>query len=197
MLNGLWLGAGSVFLLPSDPNAEEKRISERDLRVNEEIRISPVRVIGPDGDQIGILAIGEALAQARTLGLDLVEVAPTSRPPVCRILDYGKYRYEQARKARESKRKQHQIQIKEIKFRPNIEPHDFEFKTRHARRFLEEGNKVKLTLMFRGRQMAHPELGEEVLHRAASAVSDVGSVESDVRAEGRTLTMVMGPKRKQ
>ncbi len=111
-------------------------------------------------------------------------------------MDYGKFKYEQARKARAAKKKQHQVQIKEIKFRPKIDPHDFEFKTRHARRFLEDGNKVKVTLMFRGREAAHPELGQEILDRVARAVADIGHVESDVKSEGRTLTMVIGPKRK-
>jgi len=126
------------------------------VRVNRQIRISPVRVIGAEGEQLGILPVEEALAAAESQGLDLVEVAPTARPPVVRIMDYGKFKYEAARKAREARKKQHQIQIKEVKFRPGIEAHDFEFKVRHARRFLEEGNKVKATMMFRGRQMAHP-----------------------------------------
>ena len=145
---------------------------------------------------MGILSVQEALAQARGRGLDLVEVAPQSRPPVCRIMDYGKYKYEQARKARAAKKKQHQIELKEVKFRPKIETHDLEFKVRHARRFLEEGNKVKLTLMFRGREQAHPELGQEVLQKVAEAVSDLGQVESDMKAEGRFLHMVIAPKKK-
>ncbi len=155
-----------------------------------------MRLIDEKGDQIGILSVQEALTHARERGLDLVEVAPQSRPPVCRIMDYGKFKYEQARKARQAKKKQHQIQVKEIKFRPKIDPHDFEFKTRHARRFLEDGNKVKVTLMFRGREMAHPELGEEILDRVVRAVSDIGHVETGMRSEGRTLTMVIGPKKK-
>lgn len=175
---------------------EKPKINDRGPRVNEEIRISPVRVIDVDGNQLGILSVQEALAQARTQGLDLVEVAPQSRPPVCRIMDYGKFKYEQARKARQAKRKQHQIEIKEIKFRPKIEEHDLEFKLRHARRFLEEGNKVKLTLMFRGREAAHPELGEVILHRVVQAVNDLGQVESAIKPEGRTLTMVIAPRKK-
>ena len=139
-------------------------INER-TRVNQQIRISPVRVIDPEGEQIGILPVEQALETAEELGLDLVEVAPMARPPVCRIMDYGKFKYEEQRKAREARKKQHQVQIKEVKMRPGIEDHDFDFKTRHARRFLEEGNKVKLTMMFRGRQMAHPEIGREVLDR--------------------------------
>ena len=145
---------------------------------------------------MGILPVEEALAAAESQGLDLVEVAPTARPPVVRIMDYGKFKYEAARKAREARKKQHQIQIKEVKFRPGIEPHDFEFKVRHARRFLEEGNKVKATMMFRGRQMAHPELGREVLTRVAQTLEDVGKVESEPMMEARTMTMVLGPRTK-
>lgn len=155
-----------------------------------------MRVISANGDQLGILSVQEALAQARNQGLDLVEVAPQSRPPVCRIMDYGKYKYEQARKARQAKKKQHQIQVKEVKFRPKIDPHDFETKTRQARRFLEEGNKVKVTLMFRGREATHPELGQGVLERVAQAVGEIGQVETGMKAEGRTLTMVIAPKKK-
>jgi len=163
--------------------------------VNRQIRISPVRVIGSDGEQLGIMAIEEALAAAEDEGLDLVEVAPNSRPPVVRIMDYGKYKYEQARKARQAKKKQHNVQVKEVKFRPGIEDHDFEFKTRHARRFLEEGNKVKVTMMFRGRQVAHPELGREVLDRVAAELDDVGKIESAPNMEGRNMTMILVPKK--
>src|SRR5690606_15513028 len=141
------------------------------------------------------MSIEEALAAAEARGLDLVEVAPNARPPVTRIMDYGKYKYEEARKARQARKKQHHVQVKEVKFRPGIEPHDFEFKLRHARRFLEEGNKVKATMMFRGRQMAHPELGREVLFRVAEAVEDVGRIESEPSLEGRNMTMVLAPKR--
>ena len=153
-----------------------------------------MRVIGAEGEQMGILPVEEALAAAESQGLDLVEVAPTARPPVVRIMDYGKFKYEQARKAREARKKQHQIQIKEVKFRPGIEPHDFDFKVRHARRFLEEGNKVKATMMFRGRQMAHPELGREVLDRVATALADVGKIEQEAKLEGRNMTMLLTPK---
>jgi len=152
-------------------------------------------VIDPDGVQLGIMPIEEALAAAEERGLDLVEVAPNARPPVCRIMDYGKYKYEEARKARLARKKQHQVQVKEVKFRPGIEAHDFEFKVRHARRFLQEGDKVKATMMFRGRQMAHPELGREVLDRVAQAVEDVGKVEVEPTMEGRNMTMILAPRR--
>lgn len=183
---------GSIFVVSigGGPITTEKR-----TRVNRQIRISPVRVISSDGAQLGILPVEEALATAESEGLDLVEVAPDARPPVVRIMDYGKFKYEQARKAREARKKQHQVHIKEVKFRPGIEPHDFEFKVRHARRFLEEGNKVKATMMFRGRQMAHPELGREVLERVASVLEDVGKVESEASLEGRNMTMVLAPRR--
>src|ERR671911_1108585 len=149
-------------------NDREKRI-----RVNRMIRISPVRVIPAAGEQLGVLPIEEALAAATEQGLDLVEVAPTARPPVVRIMDYGKFKFEQAKMARQAKKKQHVIHLKEVKYRPGIEEHDFETKTRHARRFLGEGNKVKVTLMFRGRQIAHPELGEAVVQRVAALLTDV------------------------
>jgi len=144
---------------------------------------------------MGIMAVEDALAAAESAELDLVEVAPNARPPVVRIMDYGKYKYEEARKARLARKKQHHIQIKEVKFRPSIEPHDFEFKVRHARRFLEEGNKVKATMMFRGRQLALPELGREILMRVIDALDDVGKVEVEPRMEGRTMTLVLGPKK--
>ena len=143
---------------------------------------------------MGILTIDEAIAAAESVGLDLVEVAPTARPPVVRIMDYGKFKYEQARKARVARKKQHHIQVKEVKFRPGVERHDFDFKVRHARKFLEEGNKVKATMMFRGRQMAHPELGREVLTRVAQALDDIGKVESDPTLEARQMTMVLAPR---
>jgi translation initiation factor IF-3 len=154
-----------------------------------------VRVIGAEGEQLGILAVEDAIAQAEGLGLDLVEVAPTARPPVVRIMDYGKFKYEEARKARVAKKKQHHIQVKEVKFRPGIDAHDFEFKVRHALKFLQEGDKVKVTMMYRGRQMAHPEIGREVLLRVAEALQDVGKVESSPMMEARTMTMIIAPKK--
>ena len=163
--------------------------------MNNQIRISPVRLVDAEGEQVGIVSIEDARAAAEARGLDLVEVAPMARPPVVRIMDYGKYKYEQARKARESKKKQHQVKVKEIKLRPKIEEHDLNFKAGHARRFLGEGNKVKLTMRFRGREMTHTELGAEVLEEFAESLSDVGQVEEKARLEGRNMTMVMAPKR--
>jgi translation initiation factor IF-3 len=144
---------------------------------------------------MGIMPVEEALAAAERDGLDLVEVAPTARPPVVRIMDYGKFKYEEARKTRAARKKQHQIQIKEVKMRPGIEDHDFEFKVRHARRFLEEGDKVKVTMMFRGRQITQPQLGKEVLDRVAEVLEDVGKVESHPSMEGRTMTMIVSPRK--
>jgi len=182
---------GSRFLFPGGcAISTDKRV-----RVNRQIRISPVRVIADDGEQLGIMPIEEALATAEGEGLDLVEVAPTARPPVVRIMDYGKFKYEEARKARQARKKQHQILIKEVKFRPGIEPHDFDFKIRHARRFLEEGNKVKVTMMFRGRQIAHPEAGREVMVKVAEVLDDLGKVEQMPSMEGRTMIMVVAPKK--
>ena len=166
------------------------------LRVNRQIRISPVRVITPDGEQAGILPIERAMEIAEEMGLDLVEVAPLARPPVCRIMDYGKFKYEEQRQAREARKRQHHVQIKEVKMRPGIEDHDFDFKTRHARRFLEEGNKVKLTMMFRGRQMAHPEFGRQVLDRVSTMLQDVSKVEQFPQMEGRSMVMVLAPTAK-
>ena len=164
------------------------------VRVNRQIRISPVRVIGSDGSQLGILEVDSALRMAEDQGLDLVEVAATARPPVVRIMDYGKYKFEMAKQARLAKKKQHVIELKEVKYRPGIDDHDFDTKTRHARRFLEEKNKVKVTMMFRGRQVAHPELGQAVLERVATALADIGKIESAGRLEGKSMTMILAPK---
>jgi translation initiation factor IF-3 len=167
---------------------------ERRTRINRQIRISPVRVIDQDGGQLGVLPVEEALALAQERGLDLVEVAATARPPVVKIMDYGKYKFEEAKAARAAKKKQHVIHLKEVKFRPGIDDHDFDFKTRHAREFLQDGNKVKVTMMYRGRQLAHLELGKAVLDRVAAAVADIGKIEADAKLEGRNMTMVLAPK---
>ena len=164
------------------------------IRVNRQIRISPVRVIGADGSQLGIMELDKALALADEAELDLVEVAATARPPVVRVMDFGKFKFEQAKQARIAKKKQHVIELKEVKFRPGIDDHDFETKTRHARRFLGEGNKVKVTLMFRGRQIAHPELGFAVVARVQQDLADAGKVESPAKMEGKSLTMILAPK---
>lgn len=162
--------------------------------MNRQIRFSPLRVIGADGSQLGIMDVETALAKAQEQGLDLVEVAATARPPVVRIMDYGKFKFEQAKMARQAKKKQHVIHLKEVKFRPGIEEHDFLTKTRHAREFLAQGNKVKVTLMFRGRQIAHPELGRQVVDRVATELADAAKIESDAKFEGKSMTMILAPK---
>jgi translation initiation factor IF-3 len=161
--------------------------------VNEQIRISPIRLIQDDGEQIGIVSLDEARERAAERGMDLVEVAAEARPPVVKMMDYGKFKYEAQRAARDARKKQHTIQVKEVKFRPGIEDHDYEFKVRHARRFLDEGNKVKLTMMFRGRQVTHPELGLEVLSRVMEDIQDLGKAESQPSMEGRVMSMMVGP----
>jgi translation initiation factor IF-3 len=178
----------AIFERPQLPDNKNR------LRVNRMIRFSPVRVISPEGDQLGIMAVDEAIAAAEARGLDLVEVAPAARPPVCRIMDFGKFKFEQAKAERAAKKKQRSVDVKEVKYRPGIDDHDFDFKTRHAREFLAEGNKVKVTMMFRGRQMAHPELGKAVLDRVAEVLSDIGKIEQDARLEGKNMTMLMTPK---
>ena len=140
------------------------------------------------------MEVDAALASAVEQGFDLVEVAPLARPPVVRIMDYGKYKFEMAKQARQAKKKQHVILLKEVKYRPGIEDHDFDTKTRHARRFLGDGNKVKVTLMFRGRQIAHPELGRQVLDRVAQSLADVAKVESDPKFEAKLMIMILAPK---
>jgi translation initiation factor IF-3 len=164
------------------------------LRINERIRIKEVRVISPDGTQLGILPIEQALQTAYGLNLDLVEVAPEARPPVCRIMDYGKYRYEQSKKAREAKKKQTIIELKEIKLRPKTEEHDFQFKVRHAERFLKEGNKAKITMMFRGREVIRMDRGRAVLDRFVETLKEVAVVEQAAKVEGRNMTMILAPK---
>jgi translation initiation factor IF-3 len=152
--------------------------------------------VGADGSQIGIRPLPEALARARELDLDLVEVAAQANPPVCRIMDYGKYKYEAAQKAKESRRKASSVSIKEMKYRPKISKGDFDTKTRKVERFLHDGHKVKVTLTFRGREMHHPELGKRILDEVVEAVTDVGRVEIMPRIDGRNMTMVLAPDRK-
>ena len=152
-----------------------------------------MRLIQDDGEQIGIVSIDEARERARDRGMDLVEVAAEARPPVVKMMDYGKYKYEAARAAREARKKQHTIKVKEVKFRPGIEDHDYDFKVGHVRRFLDEGNKVKLTMMFRGRQITHPELGLEVLQKVTEDLKDVAKVESNANMEGRAMSMIVAP----
>ena len=168
----------------------------KEANINDAITARQVRVIDDEGGQLGVLGIQQALALAEEQGLDLVEVSPQAEPPVCRIMDYGKYKYQQAKRASEAKKKQVKVEIKEVKMRPKTEEHDFQFKMKHARRFLEEGNKVKLTIMFRGRENAHPEQGMSQLEKAVEALKDVGQVEAQPTKMGRFMTMMVGPAKK-
>lgn len=151
-------------------------------------------MIGVSGEQVGIVPIREALEKAREASLDLVEVSPTSRPPVCRIMDFGKYKYELAKKAKMARKKQHVVQLKEMRYRPKIDEHDFQFKTRHVREFLMQGSKVKPYVMFSGREMAHTEYGYKILERVAQELSDICTIEQNARLEGRNLSMILNPK---
>jgi len=153
-------------------------------------------VIAPDGSQLGILPTEQALQTAYSQNLDLVEVAPEARPPVCRIMDYGKFRYEQSKKSREAKKKQTVIELKEIKLRPKTEEHDFQFKARHAERFLQEGNKAKITMMFRGREMARMDRGRVILDQFVETLKEVCVVEQAPKVEGRNMTLILAPKQK-
>ncbi|WP_452299637.1 translation initiation factor IF-3 [Microtetraspora fusca] len=165
--------------------------------MNDRIRVPEVRLVGPNGEQVGIVSIGDALKLAQESDLDLVEVAATARPPVCKLMDYGKFKYESAMKAREARRNQAHTIIKEIKLRPKIDPHDYETKKGHVVRFLKAGDKVKVTIMFRGREQSRPELGFRLLQRLAEDVTELGFVESQPKQDGRNMIMVIGPHKKK
>jgi translation initiation factor IF-3 len=171
-------------------------LAEKDLRINEGIRVREVRLIDADGNQKGIVPTIQALQMAREAGLDLVEVAPQAQPPVCKILDYGKYKFELEKKTREARKHQKQIRIKEIRMQPKIDEHDLEFKTRHVQEFLDEGNKVKVTVRFRGRELAHTEFGRQVLDRILQMLGDSFILEKPAQMEGRTMSLLLNPKGK-
>jgi translation initiation factor IF-3 len=178
------------------PRRFDRRPPERDTtRINERIRVPEVRVIGEDGDQIGVMRTDEALRYAQERDLDLVEVAPEARPPVCRILDYSKYKYEQAQKQKAARKHQQQITIREIKFRPKIAEQDYETKKRHVERFLRHKDKVKITIMFRGREVTHPERGQMILDRLAEELTDLATIEQRPNLDGRNMTMLLGPSK--
>jgi len=175
---------------------KEHRISQtKRVRRNSEINSPQVRVIGPNGEQVGIMAVQEALRSAESSGLDLVEVAPGAEPPVCRIMDYGKFVFEQNKKAQSARRKQKQIQVKEIKFRPGTEEGDYQVKLRNLIKFLTNGDKAKVTLRFRGREMVHQELGAQLLKRVQKDLEEIGSVEQQPLMEGRQMVMVISPRK--
>ena len=189
--------ATGVSVCPAPCAASEpwRRAISRPIqtRVNERIRIREVRLIDEEGTQVGIIPTRDALEMARQRGLDLVEVAPNAVPPVCRLMDYGKFRYEQSRKERESRKNQHVVELKEVRIRPKIDDHDLETKGRQAAKFLDAGDKVKLTVLFRGREMAHPDIGRGLLDQLADQLRPHGSIEQTPRMEGRTMTMFINP----
>ncbi|MBI2874875.1 MAG: translation initiation factor IF-3 [Firmicutes bacterium] len=166
----------------------------KDLQINEQIRAKEVRVVGNEGEQLGIMSLRDALQLAQEQNVDLVKVAANAKPPVCRLMDYGRFKYENSKREREARKKQRLILLKEIRLSPTIEEHDLQVKVRNTRRFLEEGDKVKVTLRFRGRQIAHSDLGRKVLDKLAEAVNDLGVVERPPRVEGRNMIMILNPK---
>ena len=165
-----------------------------DNKVNAQINAPELRVVGPESEQLGILSIAEALEKAQEFGLDLVEVAPNADPPVCKIMDYGKFRYQQQKRAHEAKKKQTVIQIKEVKVRPKIDEHDYQFKLKHVKRFLDAGDKAKVSVMFRGREIVHRDLGRKLLDRFVEDTKEIGEIESMPKMEGRNMTMVLTAK---
>jgi translation initiation factor IF-3 len=177
------------------PSRDDRRRPQGDrLRINHRIRVPEVRVIGEDGEQLGVLPTHEALRLAEERGVDLVEISPRAFPPVCRVMDYGKYKYEQAKKKQQARKHASTVEIKEIKFRPKTEEHDMDFKVKHVRRFLEEGNKVRLVIVFRGREITHPQTGLNVLNRVVEATGDLATVEVNPNMEGRRMVMILAPK---
>ncbi len=176
---------------------EVKDIATQEPRLNEDIRVRECRLIGEHGDQLGIVSITEAQRIADDAGLDLVEIAPNGVPPVCRVMDYGKFRYEQEMKAKLARKKQAKIELKEMKFRPKIDVGDYNTKKKHVVRFLEAGNKVKVTIMFRGREMAHPEIGLNILEKLAADLKEEAVIENQPRLEGRNMHMLLAPTRKK
>jgi translation initiation factor IF-3 len=172
-------------------------ISTQEPRLNDEITINECRLIGVDGSQLGIFGIDDAQRVADEQGLDLVEIAPDARPPVCRVMDYGKFKYDQAMKAKQARKNQTRVEIKEMKFRPKIDVGDYETKKKHILRFLASGAKVKVTIMFRGREMAHPELGLHILEKLADDLKDEAIIENQPKLEGRNMFMLIAPLKKK
>jgi translation initiation factor IF-3 len=179
----------------SSHGAKGNRERVDEPRVNRRIRVPEIRVIGEDGEQLGIMPTIQALRRAESISLDLVEVQPRAKPPVCKIMDYGKYKYEQSRKLAESKKKQQQIELKEVKFRPKTGDHDFDVKVKNLKRFLEKGNKGKVTVMFRGREIVHPDIGRDMLNRVIQVLGEDALVEQQPRLEGRQMVMIVAPAR--
>src|SRR5688572_13192225 len=176
------------------PGRFDRRRPEQGLRINHRIRVPEIRVILDEGEQLGVMPTHEALRLAEERGLDLVEISPRAFPPVCRIMDYGKYKYEEAKKKQQQRKKASTVETKEIKFRPKTEEHDMDFKVKHVRRFLEGGNKVRLAVVFRGREITHPQTGMKVLNRVVELCADIATVEATPNMEGRRMIMVIAPK---
>ncbi|MGI5911891.1 MAG: translation initiation factor IF-3 [Syntrophomonadaceae bacterium] len=181
--------ANSLFYFLGGEN-----LISKDWRINEDIRVREVRLVSDDGEQLGIVPVREALQIALERNLDLVEVAPSAQPPVCRLMNYGKFKFEQNKREKEAKKKQHVISIKEVKMRPNIEEHDFQVKAKNARKFLSGGDKVKLTIMFRGREITHTELGQKLSLKFVDELADISTVEKSPKVEGRNMVTVLIPK---
>ena len=178
------------------PDQRRRQLQEREARINGEITAKEVRLISQTGEQLGVVSTREAMDMAAEQDVDLVEISPTAKPPVCKLMDFGKFKYEQAKKRDEAKKKQKQVQIKEIKFRPGTDDGDYNIKMRNINRFLEDGDKVKVTLRFRGREMAHQELGAQLLKRVEADLAEVGTVEQFPKMEGRQMVMMIAPKKK-
>ena len=174
-------------------NSEEGTVISNEPRINDRIRTPEVRLIGFTGEQVGVVDIDTALRMAEEVGLDLVEIAPDAKPPVCKVMDFGKYKYEIAQKAREARQNQTHIVVKEMRLRPKIEPHDYETKRSHIEKFLKGGDKVKVTIQFRGREQARPEIGYRLLMKLAESLAEIAFVEFSPKQEGRNMTMVLGP----
>jgi translation initiation factor IF-3 len=191
--------AGRVFVFTPTgrPVGEEGCCISVEPRINDRIRTPQVRVVGADGEQLGVMDTQAALRMASQQDLDMVEVAPMARPPVVKLMDYSKFKYEQAIKAKEARRKQNLVALKEMKMRPKIDPHDYETKKGHVERFLKQGHKVKVTIMFRGREMAHTELGRRLLERLATDLVEIAQVDSPARQDGRNMITVFSPRKTQ
>ena len=171
-------------------------VGKQELQINEEIRDKELRIIGSNGEQLGIMSASQALSKAESMNLDLVKIAPQAKPPVCKIMDYGKYRFEQAKREKEARKNQHVVDVKEIRLSLNIDTHDFNTKLAHAKRFVEAGNKIKVSIRFRGREMGHPELGMDVMQKFAESCAEFANIEKPAKLEGRSMLMFLGPKTK-
>jgi translation initiation factor IF-3 len=200
-VSGGWLPPSLFYFRADDATLQEadrrRRSIERETRINERIRAREVRLIGVNGEQLGVMPTREALARAQEVALDLVEIAPTANPPVCKIMDYGRFKFEQSKKDRDAHRKSRGGELKGMRMSPKIGEHDFQVKARRVREFLQDGNKVRVAMWFRGREMAHPKVGEALLTRLAQSVADLGTVESIPKLEGRNMIMILAPRKGQ